>query len=54
MTKKKKEYNIKVKKLKTHYFYGCSNPQVRLGFLKCDGDCNSCKYQTIEETTNKE
>ena len=25
--------------------YGCSNEQVIIGNLKCDGDCFNCKYR---------
>lgn len=50
MSRKKKDYGIKVKQPKERMVYGCSEPGVVSGWTKCDGDCSNCKYQYIAET----
>ena len=54
MSRKKKQYSIMTSQhgWMGNIIYGCSNPMVNgvseFVTIKCDGDCDSCQYQTME------
>lgn len=49
MSSKGKKYHKMVKQVKFHEIWGCSDPMVRNGSMKCDGDCSRCKYKYVDE-----
>lgn len=48
MSRKKKNYGIMVKQPqeKVIELYGCSHPSVLNGTMCCDGNCETCYYNT--------
>lgn len=50
MSSKGKKYKILTPQPKVHEVWGCSNPAVMDGSMKCDGNCWNCKYHYVTGT----